>query len=221
MDNIRVTGQLLAALFAATPRDVLDAYVAPLGAALARCEVNTQKRVAMFLAQTGHESGGYRSTRIVENLNYRASVLTAKFAGRISATDAARYGRDDSKNQKANQEFIANAIYGGQWGRKNLGNELPGDGWKFRGRGLIQITGRANYQRFATAVGKTIDDAAAYAETPAGACDAAAWFWKANDLNRFADAGDVEGCTEKINGGKEGLQERQALYFKALTALRS
>lgn len=221
MDYIHVTPHQLYDLFGSTPMDVLDAYVDPLNDVMERYQINTEKRIAMFLAQTGHESGGYKSTRIVENLNYRVSALTSLFGNRISATDAARYGRDDSKGQKANQEYIANAIYGGQWGKKNLGNELPGDGWKFRGRGLIQLTGRSNYQRFATAVGKTIDAAALYVESPKGACEAAGWFWKVNDLNRFADAGDVAGCTRKINGGTLGLAEREDLYRDALRVLRS
>ena len=222
MNNPRITSHQLYELFEKTSMSVLDAYIDPLNDIMGRYQINTEKRIAMFLAQTGHESGEYKSTRIVENLNYRVSVLTSNiFSNRISAADAARFGRDDSKGQKANQEAIANIIYGGQWGKRNLGNELPGDGWKFRGRGLIQLTGRSNYQRFATATDRTIDDAITFIETPRGACEAAGWFWKTNDLNRFADAGDVIGCTRKINGGTLGLAEREALYRNALRVLRS
>ena len=216
-----VTAQDLHDMFRSTSPDILDAYVDPLNDSLDRYEINTQKRVAMFLAQTGHESGGYRATKITENLNYRVSALTSKFGSRISAADAARYGRDDSKGQKANQEAIANIIYGGDWGRRNLGNTQQGDGWKFRGRGLIQLTGRSNYQRFADHLGDTLDFTVSYLETAEGAADAAGWFWQTNSLNRFADIGDVEGCTRKINGGTFGLEEREDLYHEALGILRS
>lgn len=221
MFYIHITPNQLYDLFENTSMSVLDAYVNPLNDVMERYQINTDNRIAMFLAQTGHESGRYKSTRIVESLNYKVSALNALFSRRISATDAARYGRDDATKQKANEESIANAIYGGEWGKKNLGNELPGDGWKFRGRGLIQLTGRSNYQRFATAIGKTIEDAAAYVETPKGACEAAGWFWKVNDLNRFADNGDIVGCTKKVNGGDHGLAEREELYRDALRILRS
>lgn len=216
-----ITPQQLYSLFGNTPTAVLDAYVDPINDVFDRYQINTTNRIAMFLAQTGVESGEYKSTRIVENLNYKVSALTSLFGNRISTTDAARFGRNDATGQRANQEMIANIIYGGEWGRKNLGNELAGDGWKFRGRGLIQLTGRSNYQRFATAVGKTIDDAAAYVETPQGACEASAWFWYANGLNSFADSGDVTGCTRKINTGLLGLTERQDLYYAALRVMRS
>lgn len=221
MNGIQVRSYHLHEMFENTSMDVLDAYVDPINDTLDRYQIDTIKRAAMFLAQTGHESGGYRSTRITENLNYRVSALTSKFGSRISAADAARYGRNDSTGQKANQEAIANIIYGGEWGRRNLGNTQPGDGWKFRGRGLIQLTGRGNYQRFADHIGESLDYVVSYLETPEGAADAAGWFWQANSLNRYADSGDVEGCTRKINGGTFGIEEREDLYDKALSILRS
>lgn len=221
MSTARVTKQHLYSLFKSSPASVLDAYVEPLNDVMTRYQIDNHRRVAMFLAQTGHESGGYRSTRITENLNYRVSALTAMFGSRISAADAARYGRDDTKGQKADQEDIANIIYGGEWGRKNLGNTQPGDGWKFRGRGLIQLTGRSNYQSFADAMKMSLDAAIAFIETPKGACESAARFWKINDINRLADADDVVAATRKINGGTIGLAEREDLYREALRVLRS
>lgn len=221
MSAVRVSRRHLYDLFKTTPASVLDAYVDPLNDVLTRYQIDSVRRVAMFLAQTGHESGGYRSTKITENLNYRVSALTSMFGSRISAADAARYGRDDAKGQKADQEAIANIIYGGEWGRKNLGNTQPGDGWKFRGRGLIQLTGRSNYQSFADAMKMSLDAAIAFVETPKGACESAARFWKVNDINRMADVGDVVGSTKRINGGTTGLADREELYTEALRVLRS
>lgn len=198
---------------------VLSLYLGPLNDVINEHSLNTKNRLAMFLAQTGHESGGYASAKMVENLNYKTSALTAMFPNRITLSEATSYGRNDATGQKANQEAIANIIYGGAWGAKNLGNTNAGDGYKFRGRGAIQITGRSNYQKFAESIHKTIDEAIEYAETPKGAVEVACWFWNYRSLNALADAGDVAGCTRKINGGLLGLEERTAMYKKALTII--
>jgi len=209
---------VLQALF---PRSVvLVSYLDPLNNNFDRYDMTTPNRIAMFLAQTGVESGGYVSTRITENLNYKVSALTALFPNRITAAQAAQYGRNDATGQKANQEAIANIIYGGSWGAKNLGNTQQGDGWKFRGRGIIQITGRGNYQKFADSCHRTIDQAVSYLETPEGAVAAAFWFWQNRQLNSYADAEDVIGCTKRVNGGTMGLQERTNLFNKALTLIQ-
>jgi putative chitinase len=111
--------------------------------------INTPLRMAHFLAQTAHESGEFKV--VEENLNYKTTALTAMFGSRITAEQAGKVGRNDATGQKADQAAIANIIYGGAWGAKNLGNTEEGDGTKFKGRGVIQLTGRANYTAFAKA----------------------------------------------------------------------
>ncbi|CCM77134.1 hypothetical protein [Rhizobium mesoamericanum] len=113
--------------------------------ACSELQVADQRHVAYVLATPMIETGG-SFVPIVENLNYSANALKAKFGGRISSTDADRYGR--TSQHAANQPEIANRIYGGDWGRTHLGNTASTDGWTFRGRGLCQITGRANYAKF-------------------------------------------------------------------------
>jgi putative chitinase len=179
--------------------------------------INTPLRMAHFLAQTGHESAGFTAT--VENLNYRVQALTAKFGSRITAAQAARHGRNDATGQKANQAEIANIAYGGAWGAKNLGNTEPGDGSAFIGRGLIQVTGRANYTAAAATIGKSLDEAVAYFATPDGAVESAAWFWTARNLNDLADDDDIERITRVINGSTSELAERRAYLARAKAAL--
>lgn len=169
---------------------------------------------AMFLAQMGTESGGY--TRMVENLNYAADKLVGYFGShRITQQQADQYGRTNS--HPANQEALANILYGGKWGKDNLGNTEQGDGWKFRGRGLKQVTGRENYQKCGAALELDLlsnpdallqDDAAAMS---------AAWFYVSRScLNH---TGDVKAITKIINGGSNGLDDRQARYDKARAVL--
>lgn len=186
-------------------------------------EINTLHRVAQWLAQMGHESGDLRTT--TENLNYRVSALTAKFGNRISAADAAKYGRVDrspgNPGQPANQEAIANIIYGGAWGRRNLGNTEPGDGWKFRGRGLIQITGRHNYESCSFALygdGILLDEPEILAE-PDGAVRSACWYWNSRNLNPVADRQDTRAVTRLINGGFNGLEDRLSRYNRYVRIL--
>jgi putative chitinase len=182
--------------------------------------ITTLERVAQWLAQMGHESGDFKTT--TENLNYRTTALTAMFGNRISAADAAKHGRNDATGQKANQEAIANCIYGGDWGRKNLGNTQTGDGWKFRGRGLTQVTGRSNYTACSKALYGDlvlVDDPGILAE-PDGAVRSACWFWNSRNLNNLADKGDTKGVTKLINGGDKGLDDRLARYDRALKVLR-
>ena len=181
----------------------------------------TWQRVCQWIAQVGHESGDFRV--VTENLNYRTTALTAKVGNRISAADAARLGRDDSKGQRANQEGIANAIYGGEWGRKNLGNTQPGDGWRFRGRGLIQVTGRSNYAACSKALygdeNVLLNDPDILAE-PDGAIRSACWFWNSRKLNSHSDKEDLETVTKLINGGTNGLDDRRNRYGRAKQVLK-
>ena len=187
---------------------------------------------AYFLAQIDHESKGM--TVLKENLNYSVSALRNTFVkwGRMSMDDATRLGRIGTVRtpaQKANQEAIANIVYGGPWGWENLGNRNEGDGWWFRGRGPIQITGRAMYQGFhdycqekkltrkrgdVHVVIDVMNDPDVVA-TPEVGLLAAGWFWdykKVNSLIRndmLTTMEEIERVTKRVNGGKMGLLERR------------
>ncbi|EHL99402.1 hypothetical protein HMPREF9946_03164 [Acetobacteraceae bacterium AT-5844] len=178
--------------------------------------ITSRTGVAMLVAQLAHESGGFSA--ISENLNYRAEALVPVFgAHRISPQVATIIGRTDS--HPADQEAIANTVYGGAWGVENLGNTQPGDGWRFRGGGLIQLTGRENYAAFATAHGIALQVAADYVRAPEGAVASALWFWRTRGLINPAYRGDVSTCTRIINGGTNGLADRLARYRNALDFL--
>lgn len=176
-------------------------------------DITTPRRIAGFLSQIGHESAGF--TSLTENLNYSVEALLSGFGRhRISESDARKVGR--TSYQKANQEGIANLIYGGEWGRKNLGNTEPGDGWRFRGRGLKQLTGRDNYRRCGIALGEDFITDPDRLLQPVNAALSAGWFWESHGLNRLADIGDVKGMTKIINGGDKGLARRIVLYHDGL-----
>jgi putative chitinase len=195
-----------------------ERFLKPIEEAMGLYGIDTPQRQAGFLSQIGHESGGL--SILTENLNYRVEALMSMFGRhRISEADCKKYGR--TKDQPADQERIANLIYGGDWGVKNLGNTEPGDGWKYRGRGLKQLTGRDNYKRCGQALGVTLVDDPDRLTEPVVAALSAGWFWQAKGLNLFADEGDVEGMTKRINGGTIGLENRLALYKSAIEALRN
>lgn len=198
-----VTLEQLKSFFEDTDEELLASYLDPLNAALEKYEINTPERIAMFMAQVGHESGGLK--RKEENLNYSAQRLAQVFP---------KYFRDVDPNDYArNPEAIANRVYGGRMGN---GPEETGDGYRYRGRGFIQLTGKNNYQAFANAMEMAVEDAAEYLSTPEGAAMSAAWFWDMRNINPDADRGDVVTVTKKINGGTIGLAERQSLYKEAL-----
>lgn len=165
---------------------------------LPRYEINTVERVAAFLAQCGHESVDF--TVLQENLNYSADGLNSIFPKyfKNAGRDAKAYARQPEK--------IANVVYGGRMGN---GDEASGDGWRFRGRGAIQLTGRSNYTKFAESIGYDLDSAIAYLDTLPGAIESAAWFWWNNGLNAIADSGDIVLMTKRINGGTIGLEDRK------------
>jgi len=170
-------------------------------------DINTVPRVAAFLAQTAHESGGYRA--IKENLNYKAESLCKVWPRYFPNIDIAR--------QYAQQpEKIANRAYGGRMGN---GPEESGDGWKFAGKGLIQLTGKDNYTRYAQSLEISLDEASEHLTTFEGCVQSAAWFWEANNLNQWADLGDILTLTKRINGGTIGLEDRQKHYNHALHVL--
>ena len=199
------TADQLAALLPNNTR--CNEWYEALYAKLPLYEITTAPRVAAFIAQCGHESMGF--TALSENLNYSAGALTRTWPKRFPVTVAAQYARNPVK--------IANRAYCNRMGN---GDEASGDGWKFHGRGLIQLTGRANYTAFADAIGMDLEDCVRYCETPEGAVDSAGWFWKRNGLNELADEGDMTSMTKRINGGDLGLQDRIARYERALEVLQ-
>lgn len=159
---------------------------------------------AAFLAQCGHESQGF--TRLSENLNYSATGLLQTWPTRFTAQTAQEYARQPEK--------IANKVYADRLG--NLAEE-SGDGWKHRGAGCIQLTGKANHAAFAKAVGKSLEEATAYLHTLEGAVESACWYWQSKGLDRFATSIDL--LTKRINGGLIGLADRKAVYAKVCDVL--
>jgi putative chitinase len=178
-------------------------------------DINTANRIAAFVAQCSHESGGF--TTLKENLNYKPQSLRRLFS---------KYFPDDATaNQYCarpnKQEAIANRVYANRMGN---GDESSGDGYRYCGRGLIQLTGRSNYQSFADSIevdGRPlkIDEVPEYLATFEGAAQSACWFWETNKLNQWADAGDILTLTKRINGGTIGLEDRKKHYEHALHVL--
>jgi putative chitinase len=175
-----------------------------LNEVLSKYEINANKqRLAMFIAQTAHESANY--TRLTENLNYSQQGLLLVFPKYFNIITAKSYAR--------NPEKIANRVYANRMGN---GDQLSGDGWKYKGKGLIQITGKSNHIKFANFIDKSLEDTIAYMLTKKGALESACWFWKVNNLNSLADKADITKITRLINGGSNGLQDRISKYNKAL-----
>ena len=174
--------------------------------------ITTERRVAHFLSQCAHESGGFK--RLEENLNYSAKALRAVF-GRYFGDSPKR----DADEYHRQPEMIANYVYMDEFRKYKMGNTEEGDGWRFRGRGLKQLTGRENYTRFGESVGMSAEEAAEYVATPAGAVESACWYWDSRNLNAIADGDDVKAMTKKINGGTIGLEDRQNRYVHALKVL--
>jgi putative chitinase len=200
----------LAVLRAACPERT-DAQIAPwiepIKTACQKFEINTIRRVAAFVAQMAHESGLKPGRE--ENLNYSAKRLTEVWPKRFPARAAAAPYAN-------NPEKLANRVYGGRLGN---GNEASGDGWRFRGGGPLQVTGRTNWQGFASDMGMTIDAALAYGRTLEGGIMAAAWFWEENGINRLADTPGVNDESRRINGGDNGLADRKRRFDAAVAAL--
>jgi putative chitinase len=205
MSDFILSQEQLAQLISGNP--YVDHWHHALEQALPDYDINTPPRVAAFVAQCAHESGGFRFLK--ENLNYKAESLSRVWP---------KYFKDPSvaKQYAHNQEAIANRAYANRMGN---GDEASGDGWRFCGRGLIQLTGRSNYQAFADSIETDINDIPEYLATFEGAVQSACWFWESNNLNKWADAGDILTLTKKINGGTLGLAERQKHYKHALHVL--
>lgn len=165
-----------------------------------RYNINTVNRISGFLAQCGHESLDF--TVLKENLNYGAKGLMSTFK---------KYFPDEATALKYERkpEMIANKVYADRMGN---GDERSGDGYKFRGRGAIQLTGKNNYTKFAASIGKPLDETIIHLETFAGALESACWFWNTNGLNETCDKDDIILMTRKINGGTIGLEDRKKHY---------
>jgi putative chitinase len=185
----------------------LDHWHHALEQALPYYDINTPSRVAAFLAQCAHESGGFRALK--ENLNYKAASLRRVFPKYFPNDDLAT-------SYAGKQEMIANRVYGNRMGN---GPEESGDGYKYCGRGLIQLTGKSNYQAFADSIETPVEDIPEYLATFEGAVQSACWFWESNNLNQFADKGDILTMTKRINGGTIGLEDRTKHYEHALHVL--
>jgi putative chitinase len=193
-------------------------WLDPLNDVFDRFEINTPERMAAFIGQCAHESGNFKVLQ--ENLNYKSDALMKLFSrSRISEDDCKKYGRRDDIKQRADQDGIANIIYGGDFGRKNLGNTVFGDGAKYKGRGLIQLTGKANYTQAGDSLGVDLLNSPELVAQPKYAALTAGWFWNRGKLNTFADSGDIEGLTKKINGGTIGLDDRKKHIAHALEVL--
>jgi putative chitinase len=166
-------------------------------------DINTSQRIAAFIAQCSHESGGF--TALKENLNYRAVTLRKIFSK--------YFPTDDLANAFAGKpEMIANRVYASRMGN---GDEASGDGFRYCGRGLIQLTGKSNYQSFADSLEMNVEDVPDYLSTFEGATQSACWFWESNNLNQYADSGDILTMTKRINGGTIGLDDRIKHYEHA------
>lgn len=175
-------------------------YVPLLNEYMERYGIDTPKRIAYFLAQLSHESNDFR--RLSENLNYSSYGLLKTFPKYFNSLEAKQYERQPQK--------IANRVYANRYGN---GDERSGDGWKYRGRGLLQLTFKANYKKYGYE--SNPDELL----TPYGAVESACKFWKVNNLNRFADAGDIAGLTKVINGGTNGLGDRKKRLDRAFKAM--
>lgn len=170
-------------------------------------EIHTPERVAAFLAQCAHESGGFKFLK--ENLNYKAASLRKVFPKYFPTDELAQA-------YEKKPEKIANRIYGNRMGN---GPEESGDGFRYCGRGLIQLTGKDNYSWFAASLEIPVEEASEYLETFEGAVQSACWFWESNNLNQWADKGDILTLTKRINGGTIGLEDRIKHYNHALHVL--
>ncbi len=185
----------------------LDNWYGALSEICPEYDIDSPKRVAAFVAQCAHESGGFKFLK--ENLNYKAASLRRVFP---------KYFLDDATAaQYANKpQMIANRVYANRMGN---GDEASGDGWRYCGRGLIQLTGKNNYTFFAASLEMPVEEVPDYLETFEGAVQSACFFWEQNKLNQWADSGDILTLTKRINGGTIGLEDRIKHYNHALEVL--
>lgn len=184
-----------------------DKWLDGLNKCFDKYSINTPERQACFLAQVMHESGGFK--HLEENLNYSAQALMRTWGSRFPDLDTA-------EKYEYKPEKIANKVYAGR-----MGNIEEGDGWKYRGRGLIQLTGRENYANFGLNAGVDVLSNPDLLASPEYATLSAGWYWNKRNLNDLADKMDIEGITKKINGGLNGIEDRKARTQKVLAILRN
>lgn len=194
-------------------------FAQPLQLAMMRYNIDNPNRIRAFLAQIGHESG--QLSAVVENLNYSAKALRSVF-GKYFKTDA------EAEKYARKPEAIANVVYANRMGN---GDTASGEGWKYRGRGLIQLTGKDNYAKatngmYALPMGVDFVDEPNLLANPDYAAQSAAWYWETNGLNALADQLETsdetevfKAITKRINGGYNGLEERRAIYERAKTVI--
>jgi len=180
-------------------------WVEPLNETFEKYDISTPKRQACFIGQCMHESGGFKFLK--ENLNYSASALMRTWPSRFPDMDTA-------EKYERNPEKIANKVYGGR-----MGNTEEGDGAKYIGRGLIQLTGKENYANCGLGLGVDLLGNPDWLSNPKYAALSAGWFWNKRNLNALADAMDIEGMTKKINGGSIGIADRTAKINKVMDLL--
>lgn len=204
--SIKLTPEQIKAILARNPDAVL--WLTDVNIMLEKYKIDTPKRVAGFFSQVCVESMDFEV--IKENLNYSERGLNSVFAKYFEKTgrNAAEYARQPEK--------IANVVYASRMGNGDTGT---GDGYLYRGRGLIQLTGKNNYQAFATAVGLSMKEVVPYLEGRKGALESACWFWSKNRLNDIADTGDIVQLSKRVNGGTNGLDHRKHKYEEVLHLL--
>lgn len=186
----------------------IDAWYDAMVKIFPKYGIDTPNRIAGFCAQCGHESLNF--TVLEENLNYKAATLEKLFSKYFS-----KAGRNAAEYEKK-PEKIANVIYASRMGN---GDTASGDGYKFRGRGIIQLTGRDNYTNFGKSIGKSPDEVIEYLKTLDGALESACWYWNSRNLNSACDANDIVKMTKLVNGGTIGLEDRKKHYEHNLAVL--
>lgn len=215
---------------AGVKQDVAEKWTSAIQQACREFGIDTPRRIAGFLSQCAHESGGF--TMLQENLNYRATTMATVWPTRFAEREpdpknpGKTRAKKDAKGANIPNKFalalerkpeaIANVVYANRMGN---GPTESGEGWKYRGRGLKQLTGKDNHRACSRGLGVDLVENPDLLLEPTYAARSAAWFWSTNNCNRFADAGDIEGLTKKINGGLIGIEDRKRRYASAEQAL--
>lgn len=213
-------------------REVAERWLDGIRAAFVEYQINTPQRIAGFLSQCAHESAGF--TMLEEDLRYRAVTMAAVWPTRFSeripdpkdpkktipkkGPDGRNIPNKFALALERKPQEIANVVYANRMGN---GPVESGEGWLYRGRGLKQLTGKDNYTRCGTALKLDLVRSPDLLLQPGPAALSAAWFWNANNCNSFADRGDVEGLTKKINGGLIGIDDRRKRYNNVMSAMRA
>lgn len=207
---------------AGVSKELAERWLPHVQAAFERFGINTERQVAAWIAQCAHESAGFKT--LTENLNYSADTMAAVWPGRFAVMGPDKKpAKVKGKNQPnkfalalhRKPEMIANAVYSNRMGN---GNIESGEGWKFRGRGLKQLTGKFNHIQASKGLGVDLVTNPDLLLEPQWAALSAAWFWSENKCGPIADSGDFVALTKRINGGTIGLEDRQKRY-KAVLAV--